>query len=74
MSQKDLKKLAKRESLFATLAKKEGKGARQRARIESKAGLKESANDSRWEAMEDKKFAKVRQKKALAAKSRIKNG
>ncbi len=69
---KDLKKVAKREKLFSTLAKKEGKGAAQRAKKEKSAGLKESAKDSRWEEKVDEKFSKIRSRKAAAARSKIK--
>lgn len=67
----DLKKVAKREKTFSTLAKKEGKGAAQRAKTESKAGLKESAKDSRWEVNVDKVFAKIRHKRANQAKRKL---
>ncbi len=65
---KDLKKVAKRESLFATLAKKEGKGAAERAKEEAKDGMTESAKDSRREATWDKEFAMKRRKIARRAK------
>ena len=69
---KDFLKIAKREKTFSTLAKKEGKGAEKRAKTESKAGFKESAKDSRWEAKIDKIFAKKRAKMAITAKNKAK--
>jgi hypothetical protein len=63
--------VAKREQTFSTLAKKEGKGASQRAKTESKAGLKESAKDSRWEIKVDKAFAAIRNKRANQAKEKL---
>lgn len=67
----DLKKLAKRETYFSTLAKKEGKGASERAKEESRKGLKQSAKDSRWEAKQDKKFASIRKKIAVRAGKKL---
>jgi hypothetical protein len=61
---KDLKKVEKREKTFSTLAKIEGKGALKREKAEKKAGLKESAKDSKWEVGVDNKFAKIRKEKA----------
>jgi len=60
----DLKKVIKREKTFSTEAKSEGEGAAQRAKEEKKKGLLESAADSRWETMVDKKFSKIRKTKA----------
>jgi hypothetical protein len=68
---KDLKKVEKREKTFATLAKIEGKGAKEREKKESKAGLKESAKDSKWEVGVDNKFAKIRAKKAVELKKKL---
>lgn len=65
---KDFAKVAKREKLFSTLAKKEGQGAKQRAKQEAASGMKASARDSRWEAKIDDKFAKIRARKATAAR------
>jgi hypothetical protein len=61
---RDLKKVIKREKTFSTEAKSEGKGAATRAKEEAKAGLKESAMDSRWETKVDETFSKIRKKKA----------
>jgi len=69
---KDLLKVAKREKTFSTLAKEEGKGAAKRAKIEAKAGLKESAKDSKWEVKVDKAFAAIRSGKARKAQSKLK--
>ncbi len=69
---KDLKNVARRESYFSTLAKKEAKGASKRAKSEAKKGMKESAKDSRFERMIDEKFAEKRKKLAEKAKSKIK--
>lgn len=68
---RDLKKVEKREKTFSTLAKIEGKGAKKREKAESKAGLKESAKDSKWEVGVDNKFAKIRAKKSKELKSKI---
>lgn len=70
--EKDLKNVARRESYFSTLAKKEAKGAEKRVKSESKAGMKESAKDSRNEVKIDKSFAVKRKKLAEKAKSKIK--
>lgn len=69
---KDIKKVAKREKYFSTLAKEEGKGAKKREKAESKAGLKEAAKDSKWEVGVDNKFAKIRAKKAKEEKGKLK--
>jgi hypothetical protein len=69
---KDLKKVAKREKMFSTLAKTEGKGAAKRAKKEKEEGLPESAKDSRWETKVDNKFAKIRSKRASTARNKIK--
>jgi hypothetical protein len=68
---RDLKKVEKRERTFSTLAKIEGKGAKKRERSESKAGLKESAKDSRFEIKVDNKFAKMRENKANLYRRRL---
>lgn len=68
----DLKKVAKREKYFSTLAKEEGKGAQQRADKEEEAGLKEAAKDSRWETKVDRNFAKIRLSKASKAIKKLK--
>lgn len=70
MKKKDLLKVAKREKYFSTLAKKEGKGALEREHAEKRKGLKESAKDSAWEVKMDRKFAKIRSKKAEVAKKK----
>lgn len=69
---KDLAKMAKREKLFSTLAKKEGRGAAERAQRERKLGYKESAHDSRNEAVIDRDFATARAAIANRAKAKIK--
>lgn len=53
---KNLKKVAKREKTFATLARTEAKGARERAARETGAAKK----DSQREVKIDEKFAKER--------------
>ena len=58
----DLKKVAKREKTFSTLAKIEGKGAAKRQKSESKSGLKESAKDSAWETKIDKNLLTLERK------------
>jgi hypothetical protein len=68
----DLERLSKREAYFSTLATKEGKEARQRAKEEARKGMTESAKDSRWEAKIDKKFADIRKRKARQAKAKLK--
>ena len=70
---RDLKKVEKREKTFSTLAKIEGKGAKKRERQESKAGLKESAKDSKWEVGVDNKFSKIRAKKVKDLKRKLVN-
>ena len=70
--EKDLKNVARREKYFSTLAKKESKGADQRAKSEAKKGMKVSAADSRWEKKVDIDFAKIRKKKANMAKKKLK--
>ncbi len=65
---KDLKNVARRESYFATLAHKEGLGARKRAKREAKAKMPASAKDSRAEAKIDESFAKMRKTLAKNAK------
>ena len=65
---KDLKNVAKRQGTFATLAHKEGLGARKRAKREAKAGMPISAKDSRAEAKIDEDFAKGR--RAIANKAK----
>lgn len=70
--QKDLLKVAKREKYFSTLARKEGKGAAERAQNEQKRGLKAAAADSRWEHTVDERFAKIRADKAKQAKIKAK--
>jgi hypothetical protein len=72
LKEKDLKNVARRESYFSTLAKKEAKGARDRARAEKREGMKESAKDSRNEVKIDKSFAVKRKKLAEKAKAKIK--
>lgn len=67
MSNKDLEKVAKREALFSTLAKTEGKGAAKRAKSEHGAAKK----DSEWEEKVDRKFSKIRRKKSNAARKKI---
>ncbi len=67
----DLKKVEKREKTFSTLAKIEGKGAAKRHKEESKAGLKESAKDSKWEMGVDKKFANIRKHKAAVIEKQL---
>lgn len=65
MSEKEeYAKVAKREKYFSTLAKKEGKGAAHRAKVEKGAAKK----DSEWEEKVDREFAKKRAKKAKIAK------
>jgi hypothetical protein len=66
---KNLKKVAKRETYFSTLAKTEGKGAAKRAKREHGAAKK----DSQWEEKVDRKFAKIRSAKAKAALRRAKD-
>lgn len=73
-NKKDLEKVAKRESLFSTLANKEGIEASKRAKKESKLGYKESAKDSRREAIVDKEFALLRRKIAQREKGKLNNG
>lgn len=60
----NLKKVAKRETYYSTLAGKEGRGAQTRANKEKGAAKK----DSEWEVKVDKKFATLRKRKAIAAK------
>jgi len=72
-SKKDLEKVEKRESYFSTLAKKEGKGAAQRAKSESKKGYTQSAKDSRMETKIDNQFAVKRKKIAETAKQKLRN-
>lgn len=67
----DLKKVVKREKTFSTLAKVEGKGAKKREKEESKAGLKESAKDSKWEVGVDNKFSSIRKKKAATLEKKL---
>lgn len=68
---KDLKKVAKREKTFSTLAKKEGKEAAIREKAESKSGLKQSAKDSQWETKIDKKFADIRKHKVAVIEKQL---
>lgn len=68
---RDLKKVIKREKTFSIEAKSEGKGAAQRAKEEKKKGLLESAADSRWETMVDKKFSKIRKAKVNKAERKL---
>lgn len=65
---KDLKNVARREGYFATLAHKEGLGARKRAKSEAKKKMPASAQDSRDEARIDESFAKMRKTLAKNAK------
>jgi len=65
---KDLKNVARREGYFATLAHKEGLGARKRAKSEAKKGMPTSAKDSRNEAKIDESFAKMRRTLSKKAK------
>lgn len=65
---KDLKNVARREGYFATLAHKEGLGARKRAKSEARKGMLASAKDSRNEAKIDESFAKMRKTLAKNAK------
>ena len=65
---KGLKNVARREGYFATLAHKEGLGARKRAKSEAKRGMPISAKDSRDEAKIDESFAKMRRTLAKKAK------
>ncbi len=67
--EKDLKNVARRESYFSTLAKKEGEGA---AKSEARKGMKESAKDSRFELLIDQSFAAKRKRLADKAKAKIK--
>jgi hypothetical protein len=69
---KDIKKVIKREKLFSTLAKTEGKGAKKREKIERKKGLIDAANDSKWEEMVDNKFSKIRKKKVTKEIKKLK--
>lgn len=64
----DLKRVARRESRFATLAKEEGKGNAKLAKKATGANKK----DLQWEADVDKGFAGLRTKRAAAAKRKIK--
>lgn len=68
---KDLKNVARRESYFSTLAKKEGKEALKRAKQEKSKGMKESAKDSRREARIDKTFSNIRKRIAIKAKNKL---
>lgn len=69
MSKSKSKKIVhKRESLFATEAKQEAKGAMQRYKSEKSKGLKEAAADSKREVAIDLAFAKKRRKWADEAK------
>ena len=70
--EKDLKNVARRESYFSTLAKNEAKGASQRAKSESKRGMKESAKDSRFELAVDEEFALKRKRLAKREMEKIK--
>ena len=65
---KDLKNVAKRQGTFATLAHREGLGARKRAKREAKSHMPISAKDSRAEAIIDEDFAKGR--RAIANKAK----
>lgn len=58
----------KRESLFATEAKEEAKGALKRYKSEKKRGLKVAAEDSKREVVIDNAFAKKRKKWAEQAR------
>lgn len=72
----DLLKVAKREKTFATLASKEGAGAKKRLQLEKKRKEPQSEKDTRWEIQVDEAFAKTRAKKADLAKKlamKIKN-
>lgn len=66
----DLLRVAKRQNYYSTLAKKEGKDAEVRAKRELKAGMKESAKDSREEIAICNAFAKIRKKKAKDAEKK----
>lgn len=66
---KDLKKVAKREQLFSTLAHKEGLGAKKRASKATGADKK----DDLWEAKIDEQFAKKRAKLASTARNKSKS-
>lgn len=68
---KDLARVEKREHTFSTLAKEEGKGAAKRAKQEAKAGLKQSAADSRWETKVDNAFSSLRSHKASAYQKQL---
>jgi len=65
---KNLKKVAKREKLFATLAKEEGKGAKERAKRETGAAKK----DSQREVKIDEKFARERTQWSENAREKLK--
>ena len=66
MSKSDLKKVAKREQLFSTLAKNEGKS---NAKLAKKAHG-ENKKDLKFEVKVDKDFAKLRAQKAASARQK----
>lgn len=65
---KDFENVARREKLFSTLAKKEGKGAHERYESEKKKGMKASAADSKREERIDNTFSRDRLAIATDAK------
>lgn len=70
---KDIKKVAKREAYFSTLAKKEGKEAAKRAIKERKEHMPESAKDSARESKIAMRFAAFRKQIAEQEKAKLKN-
>ena len=66
MSKSDLKKVAKREQLFSTLAKKEGKSNERLA----KKAHGQNKKDLQWEVRQDKLFAHTRERKAALARQK----
>lgn len=71
--EKELKNVVRRESYFSTLAKKEAKGARDRARAEKREGMIESAKDSHFEMLVDQQWEEKRKKLVQKAKEKLKD-